>query len=547
MSSLHPRAAVAVALVTAVLWWLAGQRWGLFALGWVALAPLFRALCDLNWRARWRLGHLTGFFSFALINWWIVPTIARASPVIGVPSAPGALLGIAAVAIIAAVHGLQVALVAVVWSTRGWPGLRWTRSAPWLVPIAVAVLWAVLDALRYETVLAHGWGALAYTQWRDTALLQSASVVGQHGLTALCVWFAASLALWARRRDAILWRAPLLVFVALHAWGAWRLSRPVRSSGELRVLLIQTAVSSLSKSDMASGESPFEQARRLTRENARRGQFDLIVWPETTASVYDGASSNSVADTGAGSLAGGFGGQAWVRSARLAPRQMPGHDPAEYSYSGDAGWQMRAIEALSRELRTPVLSGMHTMRGVDQLRNDAVLVEPDGRKYGSGKQRLVPFGERAPWSEVLPFLRRLAPQPAVSPATSVNPLPLAAPRSSIPGATPDTATSGAETVKAKLGTIICFESCFRYPARALCRSGAQALFVLTNDEWFSGTNAPWEHAAMLTVRAVENEVAVAQAANGGYSFAVDPRGRFVIDVSHSFGAPRAVKVVLPLP
>jgi apolipoprotein N-acyltransferase len=209
---------------------------------------------------------------------------------------------------------------------------------------------------------------------------------------------------------------------------------------------------------------------------------------------------------------------------------------------------MRAVEALSRNLQTPVLSGMHSWRGRDQLRNEAVLVEPGGKKYGSAKQRLVPFGERAPWSEALPFLRRLAPSPAVSPGTGVNPLPLAISGTAASGtASSGTAASGTKIATAKLGTVVCFESCFRYPARALRRSGAQMLFVLTNDEWFHGTNAPWEHAAMLTVRAVENSVSLAQAANGGYTFAVDPRGRFMVDVKHSFGMPGTVEVVLPLP
>ncbi len=52
--------------------------------------------------------------------------------------------------------------------------------------------------------------------------------------------------------------------------------------------------------------------------------------------------------------------------------------------------------------------------------------------------------------------------------------------------------------------------------------------MLTNDEWAGGTSAPWEHAAMAALRAVENDAPVAQAANGGHSFAVDRRGRFMV-------------------
>ncbi len=68
------------------------------------------------------------------------------------------------------------------------------------------------------------------------------------------------------------------------------------------------------------------------------------------------------------------------------------------------------------------------------------------------------------------------------------------------------------------------------------------MFVLTNDEWFSGTEAPWQHAAMTAVRAVENRVPVVQAANGGYAVAVDAKGRFL--AIGEYNRPQAIRVVL---
>jgi hypothetical protein len=56
---------------------------------------------------------------FALINWWIVPTVARGGAAIGVSFFVGAALGVVAVALIALIHGFMVALSALVWSTRG--------------------------------------------------------------------------------------------------------------------------------------------------------------------------------------------------------------------------------------------------------------------------------------------------------------------------------------------------------------------------------------------------------------------------------------------
>jgi apolipoprotein N-acyltransferase len=335
--------------------------------------------------------------------------------------------------------------------------------------------------LRSHTPLAHSWGALAYTQWRDLALLQTASVVGQHGLTFLCVWFAASLALWMRRGDRVLWSAPVLLFLALHGWGAWTMREvPVATNGtqrRLRVLVVQTNVPSLRKNQPGFEHEPFREAYALTRQSPP-GQYDVVVWPETTVDL-----------------------------------------------AGSATGQLGALLKLSRELRATLLIGARTFDPQSGgYFNEAVLVRPDGTLAHSAKSRLVPFGERAPFGEYLPLLRRFAPRPEVSPAQKVAALQL------------DTST--------RIGAIICFESCFPQPAAVLRAQGAQALFILTNDEWFRGTNAPWEHAAMATLRAVENRLPVVQAANGGYSFAVDPHGQFV--VKSAFSAAQAVAVDIAL-
>ncbi|HEX8835141.1 MAG TPA: apolipoprotein N-acyltransferase, partial [Abditibacteriaceae bacterium] len=381
------------------------------------------------------------------------------------------------------------------------PQSRLWRRFSFGLPIFAALLWSALDALRFETPLAHGWGSLAYTQWSDAALLQTSRWAGQHGLTALCVWFAACLALWlerSSRRRCRLWLAPVTVFTALHLYGAFHLetSQPDSDAPRLRVLLVQTNVPSLSKNFGSSGESALQQAMRLTREGTAREKFDLVVWPETTLNA----------------------GRLDLRGAESTT-----------GFGANLSLEMELARRLSRDINTPILFGANTA-SIGQRRelvNAAILVSPSGKIDASAKSRLVPFGERAPWSDALPFLRRLAPDPPVAFADRVQTLPLETPYGTI-----------------RIGALICFESCFRYPARQLQLGGVQALFVLTNDEWFDGTNAPWEHAAMTTLRAAENGVPVAQSVNGGYACAVDPNGRFVL--KSSYGRESAWSVDLPL-
>lgn len=470
-SRLFPRipfsTASVAALATAILWWLSLQRISLFAFGWIALLPLLYLLNEVpTARARFWIGWRTGVLCFALLNWWILPAIIKGGAIIGATPPMAAALGVLSIGLIGVIHGFGIAMVALLWNPRAKPFV----SAPYLLPIFTALLWFVFETVRSSGVLAHNWGALAFSQWSDVAFLQSASFLGQHGLSAICVWFAASLALWLKpeysARVPGLWRGPLFVFLVLHGWGAARVETWYYDSDALPlgVLLVQTNVSSLRK-NVERGESHFDQAERLTRRYLALGEkTNLIVWPETTAT--------------------------------LAPRSSHGSRASGLLDKDD--WHLAGL-----------LMGAQDFKNGDRILNSATLISLDSDRrisaQNSGKQRVVPFGERAPFGEYLPLLNRLAPNPPVQPAKNVKTLKL-------------NGTS--------LGTLICFESCFPNPAKNLKVQGAEVLFVLTNDEWFAGTTAPWEHAAMSTLRAVENGVPVVQCANGGYSFVIDSLGRF---------------------
>lgn len=499
-----PRVRFFCALLTALLWWLSTLQSGLFALGWIAPLPLLWSLRGLNARARFFAGWRCGFFSFALLNWWIAVAITRGAPMIGVSNFAGFFLGTIGVFLIGFLHGLCVAVVAWFWNplAQSRPHQSSTRfDFPlWLWPLGFASLWTLLDWARCSGPLAHSWGALAYSQWRDVALLQTASVVGQHGLTFVCVWFAASLALWLRasstRNDVrAIFLAPMLAMLVLHVWGASRIGRePIgrETTGKtLRVLLVQTTANA------QNGINALGQASELTNRATQNEHFDLIVWPETT----------------------------FFADRRFADAATP----IEYSIGRDIdNLQLRQTNQLSRDLRTPILSGVSIPTKNGARSNQALLFDGTPRVQSRAKTHLVPFGERAPWSEILPFLRVLAPSPQVEAGAENVPMKIV----------------GRDFRRVSIGTLICFESCFAQPSRSLKRKGAQILLVLTNDEWSSGTEAPWQHAAMSAVRAAENGVPMAQSANGGICFAVDRWGRFV--VKSRFNVPQTVSATLLL-
>jgi apolipoprotein N-acyltransferase len=76
-----------------------------------------------------------------------------------------------------------------------------------------------------------------------------------------------------------------------------------------------------------------------------------------------------------------------------------------------------------------------------------------------------------------------------------------------------------------VGILICYESIFPQLSRDYAEQGTSVLLNITNDAWFQRSNAPYQHFAHLSLRAIENRKPVVRAANTGISGWIDPLGR----------------------
>jgi len=117
----------------------------------------------------------------------------------------------------------------------------------------------------------------------------------------------------------------------------------------------------------------------------------------------------------------------------------------------------------------------------------------------------VPFGEYVPLSGLIGFVRSWAEfisDFGAGEARTVFPLP-----------------------GAPFGTVICYEVIFPDLFRSFVAGGAGFMVNITNDAWFGRTSGPWQHLSVLPLRAVENRVAIARAANTGVSAFIEPTGR----------------------
>jgi apolipoprotein N-acyltransferase len=140
--------------------------------------------------------------------------------------------------------------------------------------------------------------------------------------------------------------------------------------------------------------------------------------------------------------------------------------------------------------------------------NSAFLVSSQGEVLGRyDKMHLVPFGEYVPLQKLLFFVHKM-----VEDIGDFS-----------PGGQPGVLSFQGKS----LGVLICYEIIFPELARQCVQKGSSFLVTITNDAWFGKTSAPYQHNSMATLRAVENRVFVARAANTGITSLIDPTGKIV--------------------
>jgi len=349
------------------------------------------------------------------------------------------------------------------------------RAPLWL---ALPVTWPAIEWLRAHLPgpIAFPWLGLGSSLTGYPRLVGIAEIVGARGVT---FWLAAVNGLVAML--VLRWReggrrTPLAVATALAvglpaAWGFWRAATlELHEAG--RVAVVQPNIREDLKLDAQHAlDSTFYHLDQLLPA-ITPGSVDLVVMPEVTFPVF-----------------------------LTVPRYPRSTEVQDH------------LQAWSREIGAPILFGALGARVVDGVYvpyNAAFLMRPQGlTDYEYDKRYLVPFVERVPWvpSRWLTGLQYFGSYGVGEgwPLARVD-----------------------ETAYAPL---ICYESSYPQGARAFRQEGADVLVNITNDAWYgrepwyARTTALWQHPAHMVMRAIENRVGVARAANTGISMFVDPIGR----------------------
>ena len=342
--------------------------------------------------------------------------------------------------------------------------------------ILAPLVWAGTEWARGIIFTGVPWLPLPMGLVSRLELVQSAELWSTTGLSLILVLVNALVAeaLFPARPAAPHWRRgaavalAILIVAAGWFWGGQRMARVEAAAKSAPTLAVSVVQGNVPLSMMWRKELRPVVIERHARATKRAAQDNpkrpwLVVWPESAAPFY------------------------FLRDARPS---IP-------------------VLELAKQLDAYVMLGsLGAVKDGDLLRvsNRSWLIGPDGREAGHyDKVHLVPFGEYVPLGQILFFVRAVA-QIGVDFAVGQ------------PG---KVLMVGPVAV----GPLICYESIFPELARQMRLHGARLLVNQTNDAWFGRTSAPYQHLSHLQLRAIENRLACARAANTGISGFVLPSGR----------------------
>ncbi|HBK09186.1 MAG TPA: apolipoprotein N-acyltransferase [Acetobacteraceae bacterium] len=162
--------------------------------------------------------------------------------------------------------------------------LVWRAGPGWRAAFALAGTWVLADLARQFVATGFPWNPLgsvwAFPGRLGDIMIQPASLIGTHGLTAITILLASLPLLgWA-------WRAGGAVLLVLwFGYGLIRIDQPVPPPPDITVLLIQGNVAQGQKWDRSLMVSIFRRYLALTQQAVAQagGHPSVVVWPETAS------------------------------------------------------------------------------------------------------------------------------------------------------------------------------------------------------------------------------------------------------------------------
>ena len=395
-----------------------------------------------------------------------------------------------------AVLVLPAGLALFIGAATGLARLFWPRGFARVV--VFAVLWTIMEWFRGHILTGFPWNLIGESFTASISLMQWAALVGPYGLSFIALLVVSAPASFDPRSDqtdyaghtewADHWRhwavpaTALLSLFLLWAGGTARLAlanpEPVAGPDTIMLRLVQPNIPQSTK---------WKPEKRL----AVLGEF-LRISAATSAQLPQGLTQHTVV--------------IWPESALAI---LLAREPF-------------VLSAISRILPQGALLLTGSVRGEpgpdgpsDQLQmfyNSLYVVNDEGEIIATyDKSHLVPFGEYLPYHQ---WLSKIGLKKLTQFQGSFNEGP--GPRTvSLPGVP-------------SVSPLICYEIIF--PDEIVSRDSRPAWIAnVTNDAWYGTSSGPYQHLSQARLRAVEQGLPVARAANTGVSAVIDAYGRIVVE------------------
>ncbi len=361
------------------------------------------------------------------------------------------------------------------------------------------LFWITFEFAYSLTDFNFPWLTLGNSLAYFTNYIQIADIVGVYGLSILILF--ANVFVYKFKKDLFpnrrINKTALGLFFAIIIipiiYGNYKIVTFAPQNGNVKIGLIQPNIDPNEKwSDGNLNEkidSYFELSKKAIDEEAK-----IIIWPETALPVY--------------LLAGNYPNEVnriheFVDKNNISI--LTGMPDATFYYN---------VEEAPDDAK-PIRNGevMYTSY------NSILLFNPNSKEVQKyEKMKLVPFGEKVPLVDMLPFLGDWIKWNVGISSWNT-------------GRDTTIFKSDVEGKEINVGGIVCIESIYPIFTSLFVARGAELIAVVTNDSWYGDTSGPYQHKEISVIRAVENKRSVVRAANGGISCLIDALGRTIAETS----------------
>ncbi len=337
----------------------------------------------------------------------------------------------------------------------------------------VALCFTLFGLIEYLWPSIFPWH-LGYTWlWAELPGAQFADVIGFEGLNLVSLAANALFAIgwikyaaerksfWARARPSLRWvAAGIALFLAVNLLGLGRAKPWTENTQELKLLIAQGNIGNFEKLIVEKKKDfalpIIAKYLKLTSKGIEdHPEATHVLWPETAFPDFLDLDFQHEPN--------------WISLQQFAMIRKKTILTGAYSYD--------------REKR-------ETYNGFFAMSGEGRLLTPPYRK-----SILIPFGEKFPFSDVIPYMKWLFPGLG----------------SFGQGAGPSIMDLGSF----KLGPQVCLESLYPTFSASMARQGAEIFSNVTNDSWFGRTFEPYQHMIMTLARGVENRRPLLRSTNTG--------------------------------